>query len=666
MEVIESYLIGEWRRGAGDGRPVVDATTGDPLARVSAEDLPLTEAVAYGREVGGRNLHALGFAERGRILRKLAEHLLEHKEELYRLSATTGATPKDAWYDVDGGIGVLFSYAKLAKKLPEGNLLSEEELLPLSKDRSFWGRHALVPRPGITLQINAFNFPVWGLLEKFAPAFLAGVPTLAKPATPTVHVAAALARAMVDSGLLPEGSFQFVAGGLSDAFDALGEGDSVYFTGSAATAARLRVHPAFCERGARFNAETDSLNAAILGEGAGEEDAAAFAEMVAEELTIKAGQRCTAVRRVLVPEDRLEAVLDAVASRLDALVLGDPREEGTTLGPLVSAEQKAEVERAVAALTEAGARVAWRHPGRADGAFFPPTLLLVDPGAGVEAVHRVEPFGPVATFLPYRDRAEAIALANRGGGSLVATVATPDPEEARAYFEGLSPSHGRVHFLNRRDARSTTGHGSPLPILKHGGPGRAGGGEELGGLLAVRHHLLRVAVQGDSETLQALFKEHVEGAERKAEVHPFRKYFEELEVGESLLTHRRTVTEADVAAFANLSWDHFYAHTDELAARESLFGRRVAHGYFVLSAAAGLFVDPAPGPVLANYGLENLRFLEPVGIGDTLRARLTVKKKTPRDEKSGVVAWDVVVTNQEEKPVARYTILTLVARKPRE
>lgn len=664
METIESYLLGDWRRGAGEGRPVVDAVTGEPLARVSAEGLPLAEAVAYGREVGGRNLRALGFAERGRILRKLAEHLLEHKEALYRLSATTGATKKDAWYDVDGGIGVLFSYAKLARKLPESNLLPEDEFLPLSKDRIFWGRHALVPREGITLQINAFNFPVWGMLEKFAPAFLAGVPTLAKPATPTAHVAAAIARAMVESGLLPEGSFQFVAGGLGDAFDALGEGDSVYFTGSAATAARLRTHPAFVERGARFNAETDSLNAAILGEAAEAEDAAAFAGMVAEELAIKAGQRCTAVRRVLVPEERLEAVLEDVASRLGALVLGDPREEGTTLGPLVSEEQKAEVERAVSALTAAGARVAWRHPGRADGAFFPPTLLLAGPE--VEAVHRVEPFGPVATFLPYRDRDEAEAIANRGGGSLVATVATPDPGEARAFFAGLAPRHGRVHFLNRRDAKSTTGHGSPLPVLKHGGPGRAGGGEELGGLLAVRHHLLRVAVQGDPETLQALFDEHVEGAERKAAVHPFRKYFEELEVGETLLTHRRTITEADIAAFANLSWDHFYAHTDELAAKESLFGRRVAHGYFVLSAAAGLFVDPAPGPVLANYGLENLRFLEPVGIGDTLRARLTVRKKTPRDEKSGVVAWDVVVTNQEEKPVARYTILTLVARKPQE
>jgi len=511
MEKLESYLLGRWQQGEGEGTPIRDAVTGEVLARVTSAGLPLAQAVAYGREVGGPALRALGFAERGRVLRKLAEHLLEHKETLYRLSATTGATRKDAWYDVDGGIGVLFSYAKLARKLPEGNLLPEDGFLPLSKDRSFWGRHALVPREGITLQINAFNFPVWGLLEKFAPAFLAGVPTLAKAATPTAHVAAALARAMVDSGLLPEGSFQFVAGGLGDAFDALSEGDSVYFTGSASTAGRLRVHPAFTERGARFNAETDSLNAAVLGERAGEEDAAAFAGMVAEELTIKAGQRCTAVRRVLVPKERLETVLDAVATRLGALVLGDPREEGVTLGPLVSEAQRDEVERAVAALTGAGARLAWRHPGRSDGAFYPPTLLVADPA--VEAVHRVEPFGPVATFLPYRSPEEAVALANRGGGSLVATVATPDPEEARSFFAGLAPRHGRVHVLNRRDAKTTTGHGSPLPVLKHGGPGRAGGGEELGGLLAVRHHLLRVAVQGDPETLQTLFDEHVEGAD---------------------------------------------------------------------------------------------------------------------------------------------------------
>ena len=664
METIASYLLGEWKTGAGEGRTVADAATGAPLARVTSRGLPLKEAVAWGRAVGGENLRALGFAERGRILRRLAEHLLGHKETLYRLSATTGATRKDAWYDVDGGVGVLFSYARLARKLPEGNLLPEDALLPLSKDGTFWGRHALVPREGIAVQINAFNFPVWGLLEKFAPAFLAGVPTLAKPASPTAHVAAALVRAMVDSGLLPEGSLQFVAGGLGEAFDALVEGDSVYFTGSSATALRLRRHPAFVERGARFNAETDSLNAAILGERAEAEDEAAFAAMVADELSIKAGQRCTAVRRVLVPAGRLEAVLEAVAERLGEHVLGDPREEGVTLGPLVSEEQRAEVVRAVAALEAGGARVAWRHPGPAEGAFFPPTLLVAEPD--VEAVHAVEPFGPVATFLPYRDRDEAVRTANRGGGSLVATVATPDPEEARAFFEGLAPRHGRIHFLNRRDARSTTGHGSPIPVLKHGGPGRAGGGEELGGLLAVSHHLLRVAVQGDPVTLQTLFDEHVEGAERPAAVHPFRKHFEELEVGETLTTHCRTVTEADIAAFANLSWDHFYAHTDDLAAKESLFGRRVAHGYFVLSAAAGLFVDPAPGPVLANYGLEGLRFLEPVGIGDTLRARLTVKRKTPRDENTGVVAWDVLVTNQEEKPVARYTILTLVARKPRE
>ncbi len=662
MAKLESYLLGRWQKGEGEGTPVRDAVTGEVLARVTSAGLSLAEAVAWGREVGGRHLRALGFAERGRILRKLAEYLLEHKEELYRLSLTTGATRKDAWYDVDGGIGVLFSYAKLARKLPEHNLLAEDAFLPLSKDQSFWGRHVLVPREGIALQINAYNFPVWGMLEKFAPAFLAGVPTLAKPATPTAHVAAALARAMVESGLLPEGSFQFVAGGLGDAFDALGYADSVYFTGSRATADRLRAHPAFLEGGGRFNAETDSLNAAILAPAAGEEDEAAFAAMVAEELSIKAGQRCTAVRRVLVPEARLEAVLEAVAGRLAGHVLGDPREEGVTLGPLVSAGQKAEVEQAVAALTEGGARVAWRHPGRSDGTFFPPTLLVAEPG--VEAVHRVEPFGPVATFLPYRTREEAIALANRGGGSLVATVATPDPGEARFFLAGLAPHHGRVHVLNRRDAKSTTGHGSPLPVLKHGGPGRAGGGEELGGLLSVKHHLERVAVQGDPETLQAVFSEHVPGAERPADVHPFRKAFEELEVGETYRTHRRTVTEADIVNFANLSWDHFYAHTDEVAARESLFGRRVAHGYFVLSAAAGLFVDPAPGPVLANYGLENLRFLEPVGIGDTLEARLTVKQKTPRDERTGVVAWDVEVTNQEGKAVARYTILTLVARKP--
>jgi oxepin-CoA hydrolase/3-oxo-5,6-dehydrosuberyl-CoA semialdehyde dehydrogenase len=658
---LKSYLMGAWREGEGEGVPLWDAATGEPLARVTAEGLPLREAWAYAREVGGKALLALDFQERGRRLRALGQYLSERKEELYRLYATTGGTRRDAWYDVDGGIGVLYSYAGLARHLPEGNLLLEDEYQPLAKDLSFQGRHVLGPRGGATLQINAFNFPVWGLLEKFAPAFLAGVPTLAKPATPTAHVAEALARMMLESGLLPEGSFQFVAGGLGDLLEALDYRDSVYFTGSKATADRLRRHAAFQERGALFNAETDSLNAAILGERAGEEELLRLAEEIAQELAIKTGQRCTAIRRVLVPEGRLQALLEATRDRLAALRLGDPREEGVDLGPLASSAQKEEVAKAVEALKAAGARVFWEHPGRRDGAFFPPTLLLAeDPYAPL--LHAVEPFGPVATFFPYRTREEALRLARLGGGMLVATVATPDPEEARFWLLGLFGEVGRLHLLTPRDAHSSTGHGSPLPRLLHGGPGRAGGGEELGGLLSVKRHLARLALQGDPHTLQALLGEHAQGAERPAEVHPFRKTYEELEVGETLVTHRRTVTEADIALFAHLSWDHFYAHTDELAARNSLFGKRVAHGYFVLSAAAGLFVDPAPGPVLANYGLEGLRFLEPVGIGDTLQARLTVKRKRPRDEKTGVVEWDVEVVNQEGKRVAAYTVLTLVQR----
>jgi oxepin-CoA hydrolase/3-oxo-5,6-dehydrosuberyl-CoA semialdehyde dehydrogenase len=662
MRKLQSYLMGAWQEGAGEGVAIRDAVTGEELYRVTSEGLPLKEAVAWGREVGGKALLALGFQERGRRLRALAQHLSERKEELYRLYATTGGTRRDAWYDVDGGIGVLFTYSSLARSLPEGNLLPEDEYIPLSKDLSFQGRHALVPKGGITLQINAFNFPVWGLLEKFAPAFLAGVPTLAKPATPTAHVAEGLVRLMLDSGLLPEGSLQFVAGGLGEALEALDHRDSVYFTGSKATADRLRLHPAF-QRGALFNAETDSLNAAILGEEAGEEELNRLAEEIAQELAIKTGQRCTAIRRVLAPEKKLTALLEATQARLAPLRLGDPREEGVDLGPLASLAQKEEVERAVAALLQAGARVYWAHPGRRDGAFFPPTLLLAeDPWA--EALHRIEPFGPVATFFPYRTKEEALRLARLGGGMLAATLATPDPGEARFFLLGLGGEVGRLHLLNRRDAKTSTGHGSPLPRLLHGGPGRAGGGLELGGLLSVKAHLARVALQGDPETLQALLLEYAKGAERPAEVHPFRKYYEELQVGETLTTHRRTVTEADIALFSALSWDHFYAHTDELAARESLFGKRVAHGYFVLSAAAGLFVDPAPGPVLANYGLEGLRFTEPVAAGDTIQARLTVKGKRPRDEKSGVVEWAVEVQNQEGKVVAAYTILTLVARKP--
>lgn len=629
---------------------------------MTAEGLPVKEAVAWGREVGGRALLALGFQERGRRLRALAQYLSERKEELYRLYATTGGTRRDAWYDVDGGIGVLYTYSSLARNLPEGNLLPEDDFLPLSKDLSFQGRHVLAPKGGITVQINAFNFPVWGLLEKFAPAFLAGVPTLAKPATPTAHVAEALVRMMLESGLLPEGSLQLLVGSVGDLFDALDHRDSVFFTGSKATADRIRRHPAFLERRALFNAEADSLNPAILGEKATEEELSRLAQEIAQELVIKTGQRCTAIRRVFAPEDRLLPLLEAVRARLEPLRLGDPRAEGVDLGPLASSAQKEEVERAVATLVQGGARVHWRHPGPAEGAFFPPTLLLAeDPGP--PALHQVEAFSPVATFFPYRTPEEALRLLRLGGGMLVATLATPDPQEARFYLQGLAGEVGRLHVLNRRNAHASTGHGSPLPRLLHGGPGRAGGGEELGGMLAVRRHLARLALQADPQTLQALTGEYAKGAEHPARVHPFRKTYEELEVGETLWTHRRTVTEADIALFAHLSWDHFYAHTDEIAARESLFGRRVAHGYFVLSAAAGLFVDPAPGPVLANYGLEGLRFTEPVGAGDTLRARLTVKAKRPRDEKTGVVEWAVEVVNQERKPVATYTVLTLVARK---
>jgi oxepin-CoA hydrolase/3-oxo-5,6-dehydrosuberyl-CoA semialdehyde dehydrogenase len=662
LRKVQSYLLGRWQEGQGEGVAVRDAATGEVLGYVSAEGLPLEEAVAWGREVGGRALLALGFPERGRRLRALAQYLSERKEELYRLYATTGGTRRDAWYDVDGGIGVLFAYSSLARNLPEGNLLPEEENLLLAKDASFQGRHLLGPKGGITLQINAFNFPVWGLLEKFAPAFLAGVPTLAKAATPTAHVAEALVRLMLESGLLPEGSLQFVAGSLGKALDALDHRDSVYFTGSKATADRLRRHPAFLEGGALFNGETDSLNAALLGLEAGAEELERLAEEIAQELTIKTGQRCTAIRRVFAPEERLLPLLEAVRARLEALRLGDPREEGVDLGPLASREQKEEVETAVAALLEAGARVHWRHPGRDDGAFFPPTLLLAEE-PGKPALHQVEAFGPVATFFPYRTPQEALRLVRLGGGMLVATVATPDPEEARFWLQGLAGEVGRLHVLNRRNAHASTGHGSPLPRLLHGGPGRAGGGEELGGMLAVRRHLARLALQADPLTLQALTGEYAKGAEKPAALHPFRKYFEDLEVGETLRTHRRTLTEADIALFAHLSWDHFYAHTDEIAARQSLFGRRVAHGYFVLSAAAGLFVDPAPGPVLANYGLEGLRFTEPVGAGDTLEVQLTVRRKRPRDEKTGVVEWAAEVRNQEGKTVASYTLLTLVARR---
>lgn len=677
---LQSFIGGRWI-GQHGAQVLRSALNGQPLFRTHEETPDFAEAVDFGRTRGVPALMALDFQQRAARLKALALYLNERKEQLYALSHHSGATRADSWIDIEGGTGTLFAYAGIgARELPSGNLVHEGPALPLGKQNQFAGTHILVPRGGVAVHINAFNFPIWGMLEKFAPTFLAGMPCIVKPASATSYLTEAAVRLMHESGLLPKGSLQLVIGSTGDLLDRLQGQDVVTFTGSADTAAKLRVNANLVRHSIPFNAEADSLNCAILAPEITPDDPEfdLFVKEVAREMTVKAGQKCTAIRRAIVPAKHIDAVAERLRERLAKVVVGDPSVEGVKMGALASHAQQADVAERVNALLAGsellfGARdgFAPRGEGVAEGAFFAPTLLRARDPHAEGGAHDIEAFGPVSTLMAYEDLDEAVALAARGKGSLVASLVTKDPAVAARVVPVMGALHGRVHILDREAAAESTGHGSPLPMLKHGGPGRAGGGEELGGLRAVKHYLQRTAVQGSPSMLAAVTREHVRGARViETEVHPFRRWFDELQIGESLLTHRRTVTEADIVNFGCLSGDHFYMHFDELAARDSQFGKRIAHGYFVLSAAAGLFVSPAPGPVLANYGLDTLRFINPVGIGDTLQARLTCKrkidqgKKSPKGEPQGVVAWDVEVTNQHGELVASYDILTLVLKRP--
>ena len=676
---LQSFIGGRWQ-GQLPGVLLRSAINGRVVAATHSEGLDFGEAVDHARRVGLPALLALDFQERAARLKALAKYLALHKEELYAISAHTGATRADSWVDIEGGAGTLAAYASMgSNELPSGNLVHEGPALPLGKKGGFAGSHILVPRGGLAVHINAFNFPVWGLLEKFAPAFLAGMPCIGKPATATSYLTEAAVRLMHRSGLLPEGSLQLVIGSTGDLLERLDGRDLVTFTGSADTAALLRVHPNIVRHSIPFNAEADSLNCAILAPDVtpDDEEFDLFVKEVAREMTAKAGQKCTAIRRAIVPRQHLQAVAERLQARLAKVVVGDPALEGVRMGALASHAQLSDVAERVAQLMAGCELVFGQRDGFApqgegveNGAFFAPTLLACDKPFSVDAVHDIEAFGPVSTLMAYDDVDQALALAARGKGSLVATLVTRDTRTAARMVPAIAMLHGRVHILEREAAVESTGHGSPLPMLKHGGPGRAGGGEELGGLRAVKHYLQRAAVQGSPSMLAAVTGEHVRGARvQEGDVHPFRRHFEDLQIGESLLTHRRTVTEADLVNFGGISGDYFYMHFDDIAARESSFGQRIAHGYFVLSAAAGLFVSPGVGPVLANYGLDTLRFVKPVAIGDTIRARLTAKRKTDRNKTDaqgigqGVVAWDVEVSNQHDELVASYDILTLVQKR---
>lgn len=680
MSVLQSFIAGQWF-GSTAARALPSAINGETVAHTHEETVDFGAAVDYARHTGVKNLLALDFQQRAAILKELAIYIQGRKDELYAVSHHTGCTKADSWIDIDGGFGTLFTYASTGRKeLPSGNVVHEGPVNQLGKSNHFNGTHILVPRRGVSVHINAFNFPIWGMLEKFAPAFLAGMPCIFKPATATGYLTEAAVRVIVDSGLLPDGALQLVIGGTGDLLDRLEEQDFVTFTGSANTARKLKNHPNILAKSIPFNAEADSLNSAIMAPDVtpDDEEFDIFAKEVTREITVKAGQKCTAIRRILVPAEHLDTLAERISERLSKVTFGNPEEDGVKMGPLASQDQLRDVTEAIGRLLETSECVYGNSDdlrpvgkGIDNGAFIAPHLLvnrnpLADGGA-----HDIEAFGPVATLMPYHGIDEALTIAAKGKGSLVTTLTTKSPEIAAEMIPVLAAQHGRLHILNAEAAKESTGHGSPLPMLKHGGPGRAGGGEELGGIRAVHHYLQRTAIQGSPTMVAAVTREYVRGAKAtENDIHPFRRHFDDLQIGESLLTHRRTITEADIVNFGCLSGDHFYMHFDAIAAKDTQFGERIAHGYLVLSVAAGLFVYHGVGPVLANYGIDTLRFIKPVIAGDTIRARLTCKRKidqgrtSPEGHPQGVVAWDVEVTNQNDELVASYDILTLVAKKP--
>jgi oxepin-CoA hydrolase/3-oxo-5,6-dehydrosuberyl-CoA semialdehyde dehydrogenase len=676
---LENYVTGQWVAGTGSATDLFHAVTGEKIAEATTNGVDFKGMVDYATRVGGPALRKMTFHERALMLKAMAQYLMSRKDEFYLVSAATGATKQDSWVDIEGGIGTLFAYASRGRReLPNERFYIDGPTEALSKGGTFVGRHICVPMEGVAVHINAFNFPVWGMLEKLSPTLLAGMPAIVKPATVTSYLTETVVRAMVESGLFPAGAIQLLCGSAGSLLDHLDHQSAVAFTGSAATGKMLKGSKSIMDHNVRFNMEADSLNYSMLGPDAapGTPEFDLFVKEVVREMTTKAGQKCTAIRRTLVPEAFLQDVMGALKQRLEGVTMGDPSVDGVRMGPLAGRGQVGEVRKSVDAI----ARVTELVYGNLDdykvvgadrerGAFFPALLFYAKDPFGASEPHDVEAFGPVNTVMPYKTVDDAIELAKKGKGSLVGSLFTADDRIARDVVLGTAAYHGRLMIGNRHMAKESTGHGSPLPHLVHGGPGRAGGGEEMGGVRGVLHYMQRTAIQGSPTTLMHVTNEYTTGAERTLDrVHPFRKYFDELAVGDALISPRRTVTEADIVNFAGVSGDFFYAHMDDIAARDSIFEKRVAHGYFVLSAAAGLFVEPSPGPVLANYGLESLRFVKPVYPGDTIQATLTVKQKTAKEKREGqvlqgVVAWDVEVKNQNAELVAVYTILTLVQRK---
>lgn len=677
MQKLGNYVQGHWHTGNGDGTPIYDAVTGEVIALSDTKGLNLGEILEYGRR-NSKALRTMTFQERGKMLKKLAFHLLKKKEDFYELSYRSGCTRVDSWIDIEGGIGNLFANASLRKLFPNQPYHVEGEPIDLSRGGRFMAHHIMVPKRGVAVHINAFNFPVWGMLEKCACNWMAGVPAVVKPATNTAFLTEAVVREIIASGILPEGALQLISGSARSILDTVGSQDVVTFTGSAATGRLLKAHPRLIEESVPFNMEADSLNACILGEDAvpGTPEFDLFIREVRKEMTVKCGQKCTAIRRVIVPGNLVDDVQTHLGKALDKVTIGDPRRKDVRMGALVSKDQVEEVRQCIADITQTahivyGSLDAPELLGASadKGAFLRPVVLREDNPLTNTAAHEREAFGPVATIMPYNNLDEAITLAQMGKGSLVSSIVTNDDAIAKEYVVEAATHHGRILVLNRESAKQSTGHGSPLPNLVHGGPGRAGGGEEMGGLRGIKHYLQRTAVQGSPTTLTEITGIYQQNAAYKeAPRHPFQYHWEDIEPGMSLKTHRRTITDTDIINFANVTWDHFYAHTDITSLDGSIFEKRTAHGYFIISAAAGLFVYPNKGPVAANYGLEDCRFLRPLYHNDTVYVRLTCKQKIERDvvtaeHPSGIVKWFVEVFDTDDELVAVATILTMVRKK---
>ena len=669
-----NLVMDRWVDGDGDGNVLASAVNGEAVAQITSDGLDFGDMLRHARNVGGASLRKLTFHERGDMLKALAQYLMEHKKEFYGLSTQTGATRGDSWVDIDGGISTLFVFSsKGRREMPNDHVYLDGPPEHLSRNGTFVGQHIYTPKLGAAVHINAFNFPCWGMLEKLAPTLLAGVPAIVKPASSTAYLTEKMVRRINASGILPDGALQLICGSVGDLFDHLICQDTIAFTGSKNTAEFLQQHPRVVSESVAFTAETDSLNSSILGPDAlpGTPEFDLYIKEVTREMTSKAGQKCTAIRRIIAPATSAGAVVEALAKSLSEVRIGNPANKDVDMGALASHGQRDEVRDRVNELSHEAEVV---YGGSDDfevidadaskGSFFMPTLLHCEKPLTSHAVHSVEAFGPVSTVLPYENLGEAIELSRLGDGSLVGSIITNDNNVARELVLGTAAYHGRMVVINRHCAAESTGHGSPLPHLVHGGPGRAGGGEEMGGVRGVKHYMQRTAIQGSPQTLTAIGSRWIKGADQNDPGdHPFRKTFEQLEIGDTIVTDSRQITLEDIQHFAEFTGDTFYAHTDEeAAAKNPFFEGRVAHGYLIVSFAAGLFVDPAFGPVLANYGVDDLRFAQPVNHGDTLKVRLSCKQKTLRAGTGyGEVRWDTEVTNQDGEIVAQYDVLTMVA-----